>query len=427
MYIPNGGLPLANGPLCLLSTFSGTPNSATQGWVNSNFAGNYFTGSGRDITNMLNFYYGNVYSDTTFTGSTTYSTWYHIAISVLCTANNASTAYIYKNGASVNTTTSTYPTSAESINLGIATVQTSAYYSDVRVYGRPLLPPEITSVYNYGISAGISSVVILPKMVLYFPFSKDILNYASGTGVAFWRTFDGTNAVGASYGTGTVSIDTTNKWNSNSNGTLKKTAGTSCLYGPSGYTLPVNANGYTISFWYYTPSNTGGNGYGNNIFMLFNSLFSPAPTGSATTNGYMTTWIYNAYTGQNNGGAFYFMGNGYNIGGFSAGPPTSAWVHIVMSLTPTGAWSFYLVPLTTTTFPSTPNISGTGSTYTSATSINDLRIFGTGISGAVQAPYATTTFTSSDSVTYYISDFYLFDGVLNRAQMQYLHSTQQYS
>uniref|UniRef100_A0A6C0HTG9 Glycine-rich domain-containing protein n=1 Tax=viral metagenome TaxID=1070528 RepID=A0A6C0HTG9_9ZZZZ len=430
IYVPSNGLPLSNGATGMLASFGGTPNSATQGWINTYFAGNYFSGSGTGITNMVNWYYpSSAYNDTTFTSTTTYSKWYHIAIVQFCTNSNTSNVYIYKNGASVNTTTTTYPTSSQSINLGIATAQTSAYYSDVRVYGRPLLSSEITSVYNYGISAGISSVVILPKIVLYFPFSKDLLNYATGTGVEFWRTFDGTNAVGGSYGTGTVSIDTTNKWNSSINGTLKKTAGTSCLYGPSGYTLPANSNGYTISFWYYTPSNTG---YGNNIFNFFNSLSSPAPTSNGTTNGLMTSWNYNAYTGQNNAGIIYFFGNGYNIGGFSSGPPTSAWVHIVISLTPTGAWSFYLVPLTTTTFPTSPgpNCFGTGSTYTSATSINDLRIFGTGVSGAVQSPYATTTFTTpkqTDPVTYYISDFYLFDGVLNTAQMQYLHSTQQYS
>jgi hypothetical protein len=421
MYIPSGGLPLAYGALCLLSTFSGTPNSATQGWVNSNFAGNYFNGSGSSIASLANFYYGNWYNDTTFTGTTTYARWYHIAVSVFCTASNSSNVNIYRNGISVNTTTATYPTSSQSINLGIATAQTSAYYSDVRVYGRPLLSAEITSVYNYGISAGISSVVFLPKMVLYFPFSKDILNYASGTGVPFWRTFDGTNAVGASYGTGTVSIDTTNKWNSNNNGTLKKTAGTSCLYGPSGYTLPVNANGYTISFWYYTPANTAGTG--NNVFTFFNSLSSPAPTTTNSFYGFMTSWLYNSNS-PGAAGIPYIFGSGANPGG--PGTVLNTWTHVVWTITTSGTYSGYYVPVTTTTFPSTPNWSQ-GGIYNSNTAINDLRIFGLGLSGAVQAPYATTTFTSSDPVTYYISDFYLFDGVLSTSQMQYLHSTQQFS
>lgn len=425
MYIPSSGLPIASGVTGMLASFGGTPNSATQGWISTYFAGNYFNGSGSSVTSLVNWYYQSAaYNDTTFTGSTTYSKWYHISIVHFCSGSNTSNVYIYKNGTSVNTTTSTYPTSSQSINLGIATNKTSAYYSDVRVYGRPLLASEITSVYNYGVSTGISGIVILPQPVLYFPFSKDLLNYATGTGVEFWRTFDGSNAVGGSYGTGTVSIDTTNKWLSTSKGSLKKTAGTSCLYGPSGYTLPANSNGYTISFWYYTPTNTG---TGNNIFTFFNSLSTPAPASTNSTNGYMTTWIYNANTGS---GISFLMGNGYNIGGGGPSPPINAWVHYVFTLTTGGAWSFYLVPLTTTTFPSSPstNCFGTGSTYTSNTSINDLRIFGVGVSGTIQAPYATTTFTSkSDTVTYYISDFYLFDGVLNTAQMQYLHSNQQFS
>lgn len=376
---------------------------------------------------MTDWYYSSAfYNDTTFTGTTTYSTWYHIAIVLFCTGSNTSNAYIYKNGTSVTTQTSTYPTSAQSINLGIATVQTSAYYSDLRVYGRPLLPAEITSVYNYGISTGINSLVLLPTPILYFPFSKDLLNYASGTGVAFWRTFDGTNAVGGSYGTGTVSIDTTNKWNSSSNGTLKKTAGTSCLYGPSGYTLPANSNGYTISFWYYFTTA----GSITIPFSFFYSNASPAPTTRNNANGFNTTWFLNTANGQG-GGGFYLIGNGYNVGGNVAAPATNVWLHLVITITTSGVSNFYYVPVTTTTFPSSPSYTQTV-TYSSTSNINDLRICGEGYnsSGTSQAPYSTTTFTTpveTDNATYSLSDFYLFDGVLNTAQLQYLHTTQQFS
>jgi hypothetical protein len=159
LYVPIGGLPNQGGITCMLASFIGTPDSATQGWIDTYFAGNYFNGSGSNISNIVNWYYpGAAYNDNTFTGTTTYSTWYHISIVQFCTANNSSNVNIYKNGTSVNTTTSTYPTSSQSVNFGIATNLTSAYYSDVRVYGRPLIPEEITSVYNYGISIGINNI-----------------------------------------------------------------------------------------------------------------------------------------------------------------------------------------------------------------------------------------------------------------------------
>jgi hypothetical protein len=287
-----------------------------------------------------------------------------------------------------------------------------------------------------------SPSTVLPTPLLYFPFSKDILNYASGTGVSFWNTFDQTNAVqdssgNRSYGTGTVSIDTTNKWITTSGGSLKKTAGTSCLYGPSNYVVPTNQNGYTISFWCYLPSTTNNSAANTSIiFSLFNSLASPVATSRNNGSAKNTCWYYNNWS--NSGGIPYILGNGYNIGGnYNPGVPNNAWIHVVFSLSTTGVTKFYFCPLIQTQFPlagylatSTMVFTGTGQTYSSVSGINDLRIFGVGYSGAAQAPYAKTTFTNpgeTDNTTYYISDFYLFDAILTPEQLQYIHTNQKNS
>jgi hypothetical protein len=167
---------------------------------------------------------------------------------------------------------------------------------------------------------------------------------------------------------------------------------------------------------------------------LFNSLASPAPASKNSGNGKNTTWSYNNYS--NSGGAPYFLGNGYNIGGQYSGIPNNAWIHIVFSLTTTGIGSVYFCPLTVTKFI-LAGYNGTaqvftsgGQTYSSISNINDLRIFGEGYSGTSQAPYAKTTFTNpveTDNTTYYISDFYYFDAILTPEQLQYIHSNQRNS
>jgi len=285
-----------------------------------------------------------------------------------------------------------------------------------------------------------SPLTVLPTPLLYFPFSKDILNYASGTGVSFWNTFDQTNAVqdssgNRSYGTGTVSIDTTNKWITTSGGCLKKTAGTSCLYGPSNYVVPTNQNGYTISFWCYLPTSTNNSSANTSIiFSLFNSLASPVATGRNSGYAKNTCWNYNNWS--NSGGIPYMLGNANNIGGFyNPGVPNNAWIHVVFSLSTTGVTKFYFCPLTQTQFvlagyQGTSAVFTNTQTYSSVSGINDLRIFGLGYSGAAQAPYAKTTFTSpseTDNTTYYISDFYLFDAILTPEQLQYIHTNQKSS
>ena len=278
-----------------------------------------------------------------------------------------------------------------------------------------------------------SPLTVLPTPLLYFPFSIDILNYASGTGVSFWNTFDQTNAVQSSYGTGTITINTTNKWISTSGGSLQKTAGNACLYGPSNYVVPTNQNGYTISFWCYLPSSTNNSAANTSIiFSLFNSLASPVATSRNNGSAKNTCWNYNNWS--NSGGIPYILGNGYNIGGnYNPAVPNNAWIHVVFSLSTTGVTKFYFCPLTQRQFPLAGYLGTsivftvTGQTYSSVSGINDLRIFGVGYSGAAQAPYAKTTFTSpgeTDNTTYYISDFYLFDAILTPEQLQYIHTNQ---
>ena len=253
----------------------------------------------------------------------------------------------------------------------------------------------------------------IPQPVLYFPFSKDILNYASGRGVPFWYQYNGTGAVSI---TSSVTLN-------GSSGCLQSTAGTSCLMATTGfpnnsYTLPANSNGYSFSMWVRCTSNAPSGNY----FSFTTSNQSPANAGFQFFGpGNTGTNVYSVL----GGGTTPSWNTGYS---FTA----NTWHHYVTTVDTSGNVKWYLYPSTTASASITaPNVTNT-TTYTSSSGFDDLRIFGTANSNGTGIgttytgyPYSYLNTTLGNSgTTMFISDFYYFDAVLTLAQIRWLHSNQ---
>ena len=267
---------------------------------------------------------------------------------------------------------------------------------------------------SYIVAPTVWSNANIPQPVLYFPFSRDMLNYASGTGVPFWYQYNGT---------GSVSINSSVTLNGSA-GCLKSLLGTSCLMATTGfpnnsYTLPANNNGYSFSMWVRCSSNAPGG-----HFFCFTTasqstanagfqLFGPGNTG---TNSYAVC----------NGGTTPSWNTGYSF-------TLNTWHHHVITVDKSGAVKWYFVPSTTAGSSITgPNTTNT-TTYNSTPGFNDLRIFGaansngTGIGSSYTGKpysYLNTTLGNTTSADLLMSDFYYFDAVLTLAQIQWLHSNQ---
>jgi len=260
----------------------------------------------------------------------------------------------------------------------------------------------------YIVAPTVWSNANIPQPKLYFPFSKDMLNYASGTGVPFWYNYQGTGAVSITSG---LTLN-------GSAGCLQSTAGTSCLMATTGYPnnsfiFPTNSNGYTFSLWVYS---TVASGY-------------PGQPFSINVSGNTSNYGIQLYGSSGlNGGIASMLGTGSNIGG-NYGFTINTWHHIVMTMTTSGAISYYF-------YPSSSSVTGTSftgtGTYSSSPGYSDFRIFGsnnangTGLGANFTGfPYSyLNTSKGNTTATYYISDFYYFDAILTLAQIQWLHSNQ---
>ena len=255
----------------------------------------------------------------------------------------------------------------------------------------------------------------IPQPVLYFPFSRDMLNYASGTGVPFWYQYNGTGGISI---TSSITLN-------GSSGCLQNLVGSGCLMATAGYpnnsyTLPANNNGYSFSFWAQSTLNRPR----GDFFCFTSNNQVPANPGFQ-------------FTGPGNTGSNFFAMGGapWNTGyGFTA----ATWHHIVITVTTSGTVNYYMVP-TTTAASSISGPSNTNTvTYVSNSGYNDLRIFGginqnststTGL-GTSYAGYPYSYLytaignTTTNSGTQYMSDFYYFDAVLTLDQIKWLHSNQ---
>ena len=263
------------------------------------------------------------------------------------------------------------------------------------------------------ISVPVWADLILPNPILYFPFSKDLLNYASGAGLPFWYDSSG------SIGTGSMAISNALTINGSA-GSLYKSTGSHCLCATSNfpnntYTLPANQNGYSVSFWVNNP------GTSQNVFISMlpvpNSVAWPSSYVNETVGITILTW---GNTGSNVGCFGATFNTGYSF-------TNNVWHHIVLTFDKSGSAKLYMNPASTASSSITgPFLTSTG-TYVSNSGINDIRMGATGgAAGVTTTPSYGVVNNSYAQGAFYMSDFYYFDAVLTVAQIQYLHSTQVY-
>jgi hypothetical protein len=157
MYIPSNGLPNGNGAECMLANYTANMNTATQGWISSYWAGNYVSGLGASISNIVIWGPGgSINMDSTyFTNPSPYGRWMHIGISSSIGASKSTMNYYFNGINRITNANATNPTASQTINFAIAANKTSINYADVRVYKRAVGGQEMEKIYNYGISLGL--------------------------------------------------------------------------------------------------------------------------------------------------------------------------------------------------------------------------------------------------------------------------------
>ena len=153
MYISSGGLAAGNGAQCMLATFN-SPNTATQGWINSYYSGSYFNGSGDTTSSFVYWYPTSAYNDSASWATSPTGVWHHIAFVVTCTSVGSATFAPYHNGSLENggsTLGTNYPNTGTSVNFAINANSANIYYHDVRLYGTPLTSTQINTMYTAGL------------------------------------------------------------------------------------------------------------------------------------------------------------------------------------------------------------------------------------------------------------------------------------
>jgi hypothetical protein len=248
----------------------------------------------------------------------------------------------------------------------------------------------------------------LPQPIIYSPFSKDILNYASGIGVPFWSIYSGT---------GTVAITTTPTLLTSTGSITKTGTGTSYLaatlsYPNNAYTLPTNNNGYSISYWMnYSTTST-----------------APVPVSMLPVpNIYTTGGTELIGHHMNSVGLALFQPRLFNTNWNSGFPQTGngTWVHYVATLTTAGVHTQWLCTAENNILTQGTTTTGTAS-YIANSGINDIRLFSSGGFNNASGTTSYSTSVSEEGNTS-IADFYYFDAVLTNEQISYLHNNQVFS
>ena len=158
--------------------------------------------------------------------------------------------------------------------------------------------PSPMNVGGGGTGGGGSTGTVDTTLILYYPFDTDVLNYASGVGVAFGSIVGGT----VSRNTSVYVIGT---------GSLYQSASNNSSYFQCG-SLAANSNGYSFSFWLNMTSYTAGI-----VFGFSNQLYAQ------TDVGRISLW--------NTGTQMRFVCGGTG-GLFISRPPLNTWTHYAWTL-----------------------------------------------------------------------------------------------
>jgi hypothetical protein len=188
------------------------------------------------------------------------------------------------------------------------------YIDDFRYYNTILDQTQVTELYEM-----YSPWTVSPntnRLILYYPFNKDLLNYATGTGVSFGsKTGSNIDLSASNYVIGTGSL-------------YKKLADTSSYFSVN--SLTSNTGGYTFALWvYFTNINTAG------------TLFSFANANNSATR------IFFSNTGSN----LSITCNNNSISNLTA-PTQNTWTHYTWTLDVNSNSKFYINGVLQSGFPS---------------------------------------------------------------------------
>jgi hypothetical protein len=187
------------------------------------------------------------------------------------------------------------------------------YVDDFQYYDTVLTQDEIIALYETYNPSDVSA----NSLILYYPFNKDLLNYASGTGVTFGsKTGSGIDLNSSNYAIGSGSL-------------YKSGSNDSSYFSPNA--LPPNTGGYTFALWvYFTNINTTG------------TLFSFASASNSTTRIYLrnTSTIIRIFCNNN------------QITGIPAPSQNNIWYHYTWTLDTNSNSNFYINGVLQSGFPS---------------------------------------------------------------------------
>lgn len=246
------------------------------------------------------------------------------------------------------------------------------------------------AVQNLGISSiqqAVSNAIVnygnslFPNCILYYPFSTDLLNYASGTGVTQGILIGSSTVVGLS--TTQYKIGSGSFYSPGSTGTGQANTTPSYFNITYGSPLPQNQNGYTFSFWIYVSSISGG----NPAYILYlNNNFS------SNTNNTISIYL--------RGQSLTLLIDGQERQLQAINP---AWYHMVITINTSGSVNLYL--------------NGSFAANSSVYYINPIFNYGCIYSNTNTIIGANVT----NSANCYINEFRYYDSVLTPTQVQMLY------
>uniref|UniRef100_A0A6C0HU42 Uncharacterized protein n=1 Tax=viral metagenome TaxID=1070528 RepID=A0A6C0HU42_9ZZZZ len=269
-------------------------------------------------------YYSNSVSDTTITWP--YNNWYHFCMVQTCTGSNTSAIFSYINASLIeySTTVDIYPATNQTVKLNIAGTNQTSFYSDIRVYSRPLDPSEVNSIYNYGLSKNINNFINIEPDILYLNFNSNTFslpttNYNFSTYKTLLNTSTNNNIIPKiwfengriqNYNNGNLNVAFIQSINNN------YTITTNLLSIPGGQ---VSGLGYSLCYWINIPTD----GLPNNNCALFalGNFNSGGDTVTQNINSVSTYYLGNIINGYGNNvtslSSYYYINSTSGKGDFN--------------------------------------------------------------------------------------------------------------
>ena len=200
--------------------------------------------------------------------------------------------------------------------LSVNTGSNNKYLAVTNTYASSTGTATAQTITDYGNA-------LFPNCILYYPFTTDLLNYASGTPTTQGAIIGSTSGVYLNNNTNKFGV--ASLYSIGDTGTGKSNTTISYFNFSSGPTLPINQNGYTFSFWVNFTAFDG-----KNVLFFSNTNTSSNNSIAITTN-------------NGSGTLNVVIKNSANTGTSSiSGLTTGSWNHIVITVSTSGYVNIYL-------------------------------------------------------------------------------------